>query len=208
VTPPILRGSLTVTNALSSRGHDVKTTTGVNNQYSLLHPSRLCRRHDTAERAPVDKHVRFHRGGDRRETKQATEQRSGSMIHGAVINSCAMVAMLLGLASRRYGSSLPSFVAENAGDAFWTALVYCGMSFCAPHSKILTRAAMTLGFAYAIEFSQLYHAPWIDSIRQTTMGGLVLGFQFVWADLMRYAAGVLLCVAAEAAVTQCQQIEH
>jgi len=111
----------------------------------------------------------------------------------------AIVAMLLGLASRRYGPSLPNFVAETAGDALWAALVYCGMSFCAPHAKIITRAAMTLGFTYAIEFGQLYHAPWIDSVRETTLGGLVLGFQFVWVDLIRYAAGVLFCVAVEAA---------
>ena len=113
----------------------------------------------------------------------------------------ATLAMLLGLASRRYGSSLPSFVAENAGDAFWTTLVYCGMSFCVPHAKIITRAAMTLGFAYAIEFSQLYHAPWIDSVRDTTLGGLVLGFQFVWVDLIRYAAGAMFCVTVEAGAT-------
>ena len=113
----------------------------------------------------------------------------------------AAVAMLLGLASRRYRSSLPSFVAENAGDALWTVLVYCGISFCVPHAKIISRAAMTLGFAYAIEFGQLYHAPWIDSVRDTTLGGLVLGFQFVWVDLIRYAVGVLFCVAVEAAET-------
>ena len=114
----------------------------------------------------------------------------------------AVAAMLLGLASRRYGSSLPNFVAENAGDAFWTALVYCGISFCVPNAKILTRAAMTLAFAYAIEISQLYHAPWIDSIRETTLGGLVLGFHFVWVDLLRYAVGVLFSVAVETAAKQ------
>ncbi len=119
-----------------------------------------------------------------------------------VFIACATLATLLGLASRRYGSCLPSFVAENAGDAFWTACVYCGISFCVPHAKIITRAAMTLGFAYAIEFSQLYHAPWIDSVRETTLGGLVLGFHFVWVDLIRYAAGAMCCVAVEKAATQ------
>lgn len=111
--------------------------------------------------------------------------------------SCAIVAMLLGLASRRYGSQLPSFFAENAGDAFWTAVVYCGMGFCVPHSRIVTRAAGTLGFAYSIELSQLYHASWIDGIRATTLGGLVLGFQFVWMDLLRYAAGTMFCIGIE-----------
>ena len=114
----------------------------------------------------------------------------------------AIVAMLLGLASRGFGSYLPDFVAENAGDSLWAAFVYCGMSFCVPHTKIITRGAMTLGFAYAIEFSQLYHAPWIDSVRETTLGGLVLGFQFVWVDLIRYAVGVTFCVAVEVVMTQ------
>lgn len=111
--------------------------------------------------------------------------------------TCALLAMIAGLGSRRYGSHLPSFLAENAGDAFWTALVFCGFSFMIPNAKLATRAALTIGFAYAIEISQLYQAPWINSIRQTTLGGLVLGFQFVWVDLVRYAAGVVLCVGVE-----------
>ena len=41
----------------------------------------------------------------------------------------------------------------------------------------------------AVELSQLYHAPWIDSIRQTTLGGLILGFGFLWSDLACYAVG-------------------
>jgi hypothetical protein len=41
-----------------------------------------------------------------------------------------------------------------------------------------------------ISESQLYHAQWIDSIRSTTVGGLLLGFGFPWCDLACYAAGV------------------
>ena len=47
---------------------------------------------------------------------------------------------------------------------------------------------------------QLYHAPWIDSIRRTTLGGLVLGFDFVWSDLACYAVGVGLGILIERAV--------
>ena len=39
--------------------------------------------------------------------------------------------------------------------------------------------------------------PWIDSIRHTTLGGLVLGFGFLWSDLACYAAGVGLGVTIE-----------
>jgi hypothetical protein len=41
-----------------------------------------------------------------------------------------------------------------------------------------------------IEVSQLYHAPWIDSVRHTTLGGLALGYDFDWRDLVCYAIGI------------------
>ena len=40
------------------------------------------------------------------------------------------------------------------------------------------------------ECSQLYHAPWIDLIRSTTLGHLVLGSGFIWGDFVAYAIGV------------------
>jgi hypothetical protein len=43
-----------------------------------------------------------------------------------------------------------------------------------------------------VEISQLYHAPWIDSIRQTALGGLVLGFGFLWTDLVCYSVGIFI----------------
>jgi len=51
-------------------------------------------------------------------------------------------------------------------------------------------ALIALAFSFLIEFSQFYHAPWIDAIRATTIGGLVLGFTFVWRDLLCYTVGV------------------
>ncbi len=45
-------------------------------------------------------------------------------------------------------------------------------------------------FAFSIELSQLYHSPWLDQIRQTRVGGLILGFGFLWTDLLCYGVGV------------------
>jgi hypothetical protein len=55
---------------------------------------------------------------------------------------------------------------------------------------LLVRAVISLGLAFLVEISQLYHAPWIDSIRQTTLGALVLGFGFLWTDLVCYSVGI------------------
>jgi hypothetical protein len=54
-----------------------------------------------------------------------------------------------------------------------------------------------MAFSVAIELSQLYQASWIDSIRHTTLGGLILDFGFLWSDLACYALGVGLGAAIE-----------
>ena len=56
-------------------------------------------------------------------------------------------------------------------------------------------ARLALGaaaFALAIELSQLYHAPWLDAVRATRPGALILGFGFLWSDLACYAVGIAL----------------
>lgn len=56
---------------------------------------------------------------------------------------------------------------------------------------VLVRGASSLALAFLVEISQLYHARWIDSIRQTALGGLVLGFGFLWTDLVCYSVGIV-----------------
>ncbi len=101
-----------------------------------------------------------------------------------------MVVMALGLASRCYGASLPPVLAEYAGDTLWALLVFLAVSTLRPNAWLPFRGATPLGLAFLVELSQLYHAPWLDGIRATTIGGLVLGFGFLWTDLVCYAVGV------------------
>ena len=102
----------------------------------------------------------------------------------------AIVVIVLGLASRRYAQHLPEIVAEYAGDTLWALTAFLGVRMLYPRWKIRNVAVAALLFAFSIEVSQLYHAPWIDAIRQTTLGGLILGFGFLWSDLLCYCVGV------------------
>ena len=43
-----------------------------------------------------------------------------------------------------------------------------------------------------IEISQLYQAEWINNIRHTTLGGLILGQGFLWSDMVAYTVGVII----------------
>ncbi len=102
----------------------------------------------------------------------------------------ATVVVTAGLASRTYRSQLPALLAEYAGDTLWALMLFLLVSTLLAGRPIKTRAAASLALALLVEVSQLYHAPWIDSIRQTILGGLVLGFGFLWTDLVCYTVGI------------------
>jgi hypothetical protein len=104
------------------------------------------------------------------------------------IAGCVVIA--LGLGSRRYASWLPKFLAEYSGDALWALMVFVGIGFFVPRWSSFRVAAAALLFAFAVECSQLYHAPWIDGLRRMRLGGLILGFGFLWGDLLCYTIGV------------------
>ena len=110
------------------------------------------------------------------------------------------LTVVLGIGSRRFAHSLPAFVATYAGDTLWATAAYLGIGLLLPRASTKHVAALALVVSLAVEVSQLYHAPWIDSIRRTTLGGLALGHGFLWSDLACYAVGVGLGVVVELAL--------
>ena len=59
-------------------------------------------------------------------------------------------------------------------------------------------AAMAFAIAVAVETSQRVHVPWLDALRATTLGALVLGQGFLWSDIVCYAVGVMLAAILDA----------
>jgi hypothetical protein len=108
-----------------------------------------------------------------------------------------VLTVLTGLASRHFNSILPNWITIYLGDALWALMVFFGFAFLFKGKSTLWIAVATLIFSFAIEISQLYHAPWIDAIRQTRIGGLILGFGFLWSDLLCYTAGVVFGILVD-----------
>ena len=102
------------------------------------------------------------------------------------------VTIVLGLASRHF-KIIPLFV----GDILWATMVYFIVRFLFINKPVNFIATISLLFSFAIEFSQLYNAPWIDNIRPTLFGRLVLGATFNWGDMVCYAVGVGIGVMVE-----------
>ena len=99
--------------------------------------------------------------------------------------------MLLGLGSRHYAAALPAWLAAYAGDTLWALLVFWLVVLLRPRWPLPRVGVVAFGLALAVEISQLYQASWLNAIRHTTLGGLVLGYGFLWTDVVCYGAGVL-----------------
>lgn len=112
----------------------------------------------------------------------------------------AVLVLLLGLASRSRSVPWPPFFAAYAGDTLWALLVFLLLRFVAPTRPALHVAGAALAFSFAVEVSQLYQAPWLDAVRRTLPGRLVLGAGFLWSDLVCYTAGVLAGLGLDSAL--------
>lgn len=103
-----------------------------------------------------------------------------------------ITTIILGLLSRHI-AGVPLFI----GDVLWGLMVYFIVRFMFTRWTLKWVAIASLLFCYAIEFSQLYQAPWINNIRHTVLGGLILGETFLWGDMLSYTAGVCIGILIE-----------
>ena len=98
--------------------------------------------------------------------------------------------MMVGYTSRQYYSTNGTFIHDYVGDAIWAGMIYWGFRTIQSKSTCLKSAIYAIIFSFAIEFLQFYHAPWIEALRHTKLGGLILGFEFLWSDLLSYTIGI------------------
>ena len=101
-----------------------------------------------------------------------------------------VITIILGLLSRKV-SGLPEIASAYSGDVLWAMMVFFIIAFIFNNKSTIFIISWAIIFSYSIEISQLYHAPWIDTIRNTTLGAFVLGFGFLWSDLVCYTVGVI-----------------
>lgn len=109
----------------------------------------------------------------------------------------ALLVIAVGLASRKYSYPLPDLLGGYPGDALWALMVFLMNGIARPRWSIFSTAAAALATSFAVELSQVYQAPWLNSIRQTAMGHLVLGSGFDAKDLLAHVVGITIGVSGE-----------
>jgi Protein of unknown function (DUF2809) len=109
----------------------------------------------------------------------------------ALLVSMALI-IPIGYGSRFYLSPelewLRNWIGNLAYECFWLLFVMFWLPQISP-----LRAAMAVCLAsFAIEFLQLWQPLWLQFLRATLFGRLVLGNSFYWADFPQYIAGSFL----------------
>jgi len=108
-----------------------------------------------------------------------------------------MLAIGFGLVWRSGLLPLPGAIAKYGGDSLWALVVFLCLGFVNPRNSTARNGIIAVCFAWSVEFLQLYHAGWIDEIRSTRLGRLVLGTTFNGLDLLAYVIGIALGYVAE-----------
>lgn len=97
----------------------------------------------------------------------------------------------IGLPSRIEPNSWPHWYITYAGDFLWAMLfffLYCIIF----RLRTIHALFITLVTTYLIEVSQLFHPPWLETLRSFKLIGLIIGYSFIWSDLVAYTLGISL----------------
>lgn len=108
-----------------------------------------------------------------------------------------VIIMILGLSSRHFSVYLPNWINLYLGDTLWALMIFFlfGTMFRTRATRRI--AGLSFFFSFSIEISQLYHSLWIETLRQSMLGGLVLGYGFLWSDLVSYSTGIGIGILVE-----------
>ena len=101
------------------------------------------------------------------------------------------IVICLGLLSRKMTNYIPDIIDLFLGDSLWALMVYLFIRMLFKNWSTNKVVLTGILFCFIIEFSQLYHDDWIDMIRRTTLGGLILGYGFLRSDLAAYLLGIV-----------------
>lgn len=109
----------------------------------------------------------------------------------------SFVTICIGLFVRFKKQWFPDVVNLYMGDILYAFMMFYIVSFFAVNKSRDVRAVIALVICCCIEASQLYQADWINAVRETIPGKLVLGSGFLWSDILAYSIGVFLALIVD-----------
>jgi hypothetical protein len=103
-----------------------------------------------------------------------------------------IISVALGVATQFASGPAFEWVARGLGGAFYVLVWIFAALFVFPDWRPKRVCAGALFATILVECAQLWHPAWLDSIRATWPGGLLLGSAFHWADFPYYFLGYFI----------------
>jgi hypothetical protein len=110
------------------------------------------------------------------------------MTHRLIYLVILIIIICIGLYSRGMTGVITEII--DFKDVIWAMMIYFLFRIVFLEWSMKKTAIAGISFSFLVEASQLYHAYWIDQLRSTFLGGLILGTSFVWGDLVAYLFGI------------------
>ncbi|EKF57326.1 hypothetical protein QWE_23351 [Agrobacterium albertimagni AOL15] len=127
------------------------------------------------------------------EIKATMSQRLRRLGIALAIIACGVALRLGG-----YEIGLPYFLVKYGGSTLWGGMVFFLFAALLPRQPLGRLALLSIIAAALIEFTRLYHTPWLDEFRLTLAGALLLGRIFSWWNIVAYGLGIALSAFFEA----------
>jgi hypothetical protein len=107
--------------------------------------------------------------------------------------------IVCGLALRRFGLGLglPALVVKYGGSILWGAMVYFLVAMVTSIRSRPGIALIAFVSAICVELFRLVHTPWLDAIRLTLAGALLLGRIFSAWDIVAYGVGIVVAMGLD-----------
>lgn len=103
-----------------------------------------------------------------------------------------IISIILGLLSRYFWDEFPMWINKYLGDILYALMFYNIFSFVFIEVDKKYILFISTIYCLSIELSQIYQGDWIDSIRKTTLGHLLLGRGFLFSDIISYTLGNII----------------
>ena len=108
-----------------------------------------------------------------------------------------VVITTFGLPARLIQDRLPPWYVQYFGDYLWAMLLFFVFALILQKTSTFKVALTTLLFTYSIEVSQLFHPQWLEYLRSIKLFAFILGFTFLWSDIVAYTLGIFSGVLIE-----------
>lgn len=115
-----------------------------------------------------------------------------------IVNRCRIsLAILLFVVALlgywlRFDAPIAATLRDGLGGAAYVIFFVLGIAIIKPASSAARIALIVLGVTCVLEFLQLWHPLWLERIRRTFLGRVLLGTTFDWTDFPPYLAGALI----------------